>query len=219
MFSAIDPVSTSIVGHSLELEWEDTYFTNRWTRHCGASRLQRRLGVDTGNCCGGSGCGCGCCCGSIGLCSCAGVGTHSSLALHMFTPSGDLCGAPGLVVVNTGDPGHIRALVVDNAQVSEGEHAGITCDGGAGGLGQVLRGTGRGLGVSAIAPVVGDHCPIRVHLGGTPWGGGAGVGALVVLNILVLERKHTDGVIQGLTGVGNSSIGLGSWEIQRAAKG
>merc|ERR1719270_2592335 len=55
MFSAIDPVSTSIVGHSLELEWEDTLFANRWTRNCGTSRLQRRLGVDTGNCCGGGG--------------------------------------------------------------------------------------------------------------------------------------------------------------------
>merc|ERR1719471_2514553 len=63
MFSAIDPVSTSIVGHSLELEWEDTLFANRWTRNCGTSRLQRRLGVDTGNCCRSGGCcGCSCCC-------------------------------------------------------------------------------------------------------------------------------------------------------------
>merc|ERR1719245_2404694 len=70
MFSAIDPVCTSIVSHSLELEWEDTHFTNRWARNCGTSRLQRRLGVDTGNCCGGSGCCCsGCCCSS---CCCGG---------------------------------------------------------------------------------------------------------------------------------------------------
>merc|ERR1712029_576134 len=55
MFSSIDPVSTAIVSHSLELEWEDTLFTNRWTRNCGTSRLQGRLGVDTGNCCGGGG--------------------------------------------------------------------------------------------------------------------------------------------------------------------
>merc|ERR1719443_2205065 len=69
MFSSIDPVSTSIVSHSLELEWEDTLFTNRWARHCGTSRLQRRLGVDTGNCCRSGGCcGCSCCCGGGGSC-------------------------------------------------------------------------------------------------------------------------------------------------------
>merc|ERR1719471_961084 len=71
MFSAIDPVCASIVGHSLELEWEDTLFTNRWTRNCGTSRLQRRLGVDTGNCCGGGGCSCSCG-GGGSSCCCSG---------------------------------------------------------------------------------------------------------------------------------------------------
>merc|ERR1719270_2962988 len=76
MFSSIDPVSTFIVSHSLELEWEDTLFTNRSARHCGTSRLQRRLGVDTGNCCRSGGCcGCSCCGAGTGAtcsCSCGG---------------------------------------------------------------------------------------------------------------------------------------------------
>jgi len=123
-----------------------------------------------------------------------------------------------LVVINPRDPGHIRALVVDNAQVPEGEHTGVPSDGSAGGLGQVLNWAGGGLGVGAVAPVVGHNRPIGVHHGGTPWGRRAGIGALVILHILILEGEHTNCVIQGLAGVGNPSIGLCSWEIQRVAK-
>jgi len=75
------------------------------------------------------------------------------------------------------------------------------------------------LGVGAVTPVVGHHCPIGVHLGGTPRGGGAGIGALVVLHILILEGEHTNSVIKGLAGVGNSAVELCSWEIQRTAIG
>merc|ERR1719394_1650487 len=83
MFSSIDPVSTSIVSHSLELEWEDTLFTNRWARHCGTSRLQRRLGVDTGNCCRSGGCcGCSCCCGGGG--SCKGLTVYQQMGQTLW---------------------------------------------------------------------------------------------------------------------------------------
>jgi len=103
--------------------------------------------------------------------------------------------------------------------VPEGEDAGRAGDSRAGGGGEGLRRAGGELRVLAVPPVVGDHSPVGVHLGGAPGGGGAGVGALIILHILILEGEHTNCVIQGLTGVGNPSVGLCSWEIQRTAKG
>ena len=119
----------------------------------------------------------------------------------MFTSSSDLSGAPGLVVINPRDPGHIGALVVDNTQVPEGEHTGVPSDGSAGGLGQVLNWAGGGLGVGAVAPVVDNHRAIGIQLGGAPGGGGVLVGALVILHTIIGEGEHTCGAIQGAAGV------------------
>ena len=90
----------------------------------------------------------------------------------MLPSAGDVGGAPGLAVRHPADR-HLRALVVDDPLVSEGEDAGRAGDGRAGGRGQGLGWTGGELRVGAVAPVVGDHRPVGVHLGGTPRGRGA----------------------------------------------
>ena len=90
----------------------------------------------------------------------------------MLPGCGDVGGAPGLTARHPTDR-HLRALVVDDPLVSEGEDAGGAGDGGAGGRGDRLCRTGGQLGVSTVAPVVRDHRPIGVHLGGAPRGRGA----------------------------------------------
>ena len=109
--------------------------------------------------------------------------------------------------------------------MSEGEDAGRAGDGRAGGGGEGLRRAGGELRVLAVPPVVGDHSPVGVHLGGAPGGGGAGVGALVVLHLLVAEGEHAEAAGGGEAGVGHTAAHTrhrghrGSGEVERTAAG
>ena len=98
----------------------------------------------------------------------------------------------------------------------EWEDAGRARDSSAGWLGQILHRAGRGLGVSAVAPVVDDDCAIGIQLGGTPGGGGVLVSALVILNTVIGEWEDTGGALQGAAGVRDP---LADLELARKLEG
>ena len=83
------------------------------------------------------------------------------------------------------------------------EDAGCSGDCCASGGGDGLQGAGGGLGVGAVAPAVGHHRAVRVHLGGAPGHRRGRVGAAVVLHVLVLEREHALRPLQRHAGVGH----------------
>merc|ERR1719245_1123222 len=234
---AVHPVRAAVVGDPLEDEGEDAGVASRGSGHrhtVGPHTVG--VGVYRG-CCGGGGgggrssrsCSCSCstssssssCCG--GCCCCCScrvvcrpvtcVGTDSLTPHHMFPGRGDVGGAPGLAVRHPGHR-HVSAGVVHDPLVSEGEEAGGAGDGGAGGGGEELGRTGGELGVGTVAPVVDDHRPIGVHLGGAPRGGGAGVCTLIVLHPQVGEGEDT-----GLPGCGEAGIGNSAAQTHHARPG
>ena len=139
----------------------------------------------------------------------------------MLPRHGGVGAAPRLALLH---PGHTDggAGVVDDAEVPEGEDAGLAREGGAGGRGEGLGRAGGELGVLTVPPVVDDDGAVGVELGGTPGGGGAGVGALVVLHLLVGEGEHTEASLRGEARVGHPAAHTGQGtprEVEGAALG
>ena len=56
---------------------------------------------------------------------------------------------------------------------------------------------------------------MSLYLCSTPRSGRVGIGALVILLVLIFEGKHTNCAVQSHAGVGNPLVGLGPWEIER----